>query len=284
MGRFGSLKEKHKTETVLAGLLLISIILIIISTNTVVFKPKQVGLTIFSTIQKGFSGVGSFFSRTVNSIGELQDLRAEHQELQKRMTEYRSLERDILELKNENAELREQLDFSNKIGYEHVAAEIIGKDPGNIFSTITINKGLVHGLKKGMPVIAYQDGFQGLVGKIVDLGRGTSNVLPLIDRSCYVAARLQTTRYEGLVSGRGRGEETVVMQYVKKRARNETKYGDLVITSGMRSLYPKGIYIGRVREIEAKEYETSLQLTIETIIDFSRLEYVFVLKTEGAQK
>ena len=284
MGRFGSLKEKHKTETVLAGLLLISIILIIISTNTVVFKPKQVGLTIFSTIQKGFSGIGSFFSRTVNSIGELQDLRAEYNELQKRMTEYRSLERDILELKNENAELREQLDFSNKIGYEHVAAEIIGKDPGNIFSTITINKGLVHGLKKGMPVIAYQDGFQGLVGKIVDLGRGTSTVLPLIDRSCYVAARLQTTRYEGLVSGRGRGEETVVMQYVKKRARNETKYGDLVITSGMRSLYPKGIYIGRVREIEAKEYETSLQLTIETIIDFSRLEYVFVLKTEGAQK
>ena len=282
MGRFGSLKEKHKTETVLAGLLLISILLIIISTNTVVFKPKQVGLTIFSTIQKGFSGIGSFFSRTVNSIGELQDLKAEYKELRNRMTEYKSLERDILELKNENEELREQLEFSNKIGYDHVAAEIIGKDPGNIFSTIIINKGSVHGLKKGMPVIAYQDGFQGLVGKIVDLARGTSTVLPLIDRSCYAAARIQTARYEGLVSGRGRGEETVVMQYVKKRARNEIKYGDLVITSGMRSLYPKGIYIGRVREIEAKEYETSLQLTIETIIDFSRLEYVFVLKTEGA--
>ncbi len=282
MGRFGSLKEKHKTETVLAGLLLISILLIIISTNTVVFKPKQVGLTIFSTIQKGFSGIGSFFSRTVNSIGELQDLKAEYKELRNRMTEYKSLERDILELKNENEELREQLEFSNKIGYDHVAAEIIGKDPGNIFSTIIINKGSVHGLKKGMPVIAYQDGFQGLVGKIVDLGRGTSTVLPLIDRSCYAAARIQTARYEGLVSGMGRGEETVVMQYVKKRARNEIKYGDLVITSGMRSLYPKGIYIGRVREIEAKEYETSLQLTIETIIDFSRLEYVFVLKTEGA--
>ena len=48
----------------------------------------------------------------------------------------------------------------------------------------------------------------------------------------------------------------------------------------MNSLYPKGIYIGKVRAIRAKEYDTSLELAIDPVVDFSRLEYVFVLVTE----
>jgi rod shape-determining protein MreC len=102
-------------------------------------------------------------------------------------------------------------------------------------------------------------------------------VQPILDPNCYVAARLQNTRYEGLVSGAGAGQNLVTMSYVPKRARDEIKYGDLVITSGMSSIYPKGIYVGRIRGIGAKEWETSLDLTIEPIVDFSTLEYVFVI-------
>ena len=174
---------------------------------------------------------------------------------------------------------RSQLGFSERIGYKHISAEIIGKDPGNFFDTITINRGRKDGVEYNMPVIAFQDGYQGLIGKVVHVGFQAAEILPIYDRSCYVAARLQSSRYEGLVSGDGRGE-TVKMQYIKKYARNEIKSGDLVITSGMESIYPKGIYIGRVREIGGKEYDTSLILEIEPIIDFSRLEYVFVLGVE----
>ena len=72
-----------------------------------------------------------------------------------------------------------------------------------------------------------------------------------------------------------------MLKYVKKRARTEIRYGDLLITSGMSSIYPEGIYIGRVRTIGAKEYESTLALTVEPIIDFSKLEYVFVLRQEN---
>jgi rod shape-determining protein MreC len=70
------------------------------------------------------------------------------------------------------------------------------------------------------------------------------------------------------------------MSYVKKLALNEVQYGELVVTSGMGQLFPQGIHIGRVREMTAIGYEASLELEVEPIADFSRLEYVFILDTE----
>jgi len=56
--------------------------------------------------------------------------------------------------------------------------------------------------------------------------------------------------------------------------------GDPVITSGMRSLFPEGIQIGFVHGILSRPYETSLEIQVESVIDFSRLEYVFILNEE----
>ncbi|TFG59436.1 MAG: rod shape-determining protein MreC, partial [Spirochaetales bacterium] len=173
------------------------------------------------------------------------------------------------------------LGFSQKLEIGHVPAEIIAKDPGNFFNTITVNKGSSHGIKPDMPVIALQDGFEGLVGKVAGVGLMTSEIIPIYDRNCFVAARLMNTRYEGLTSGQGNYSDFIKMRYVKKNARTEIQYGDLVITSGMNSIYPRGIYLGRIRNIAAKDYETSLELEVEPILDFSKLEYVFILQVES---
>jgi rod shape-determining protein MreC len=68
------------------------------------------------------------------------------------------------------------------------------------------------------------------------------------------------------------------MRYVSDQARTEIGYGDLVITSGMSSVYPKGIHIGTVVSVEAQPYDTSLELKLDPIVDFERLEYVFVIR------
>lgn len=268
---------KNKTGATLIALLLISLIFLVLSTNSIQLSTRSFGLSLFSLSQSGISKMSDFFSQTVNSINELKKLRLQYAEMEERLNEYRQLERNISELQTENEQLREQLGFSEKIGYEHLSAEIIGKDPGNYFNTIMINRGKRDGVEINMPVIAFQDGFQGLIGKVVTVGACCSEVLPLFDRSCYVAARMQSSRYEGLVSGKGGDDSRLIMQYVKKHARSEIKYGDLVITSGMNSIFPRGIYIGRVRNIGGKEYDTSLNIELEPVIDFSRLEYVFVL-------
>lgn len=260
------------------GLLLLSLIMLSFSTKSIILKPKEIGFTIFSMLQSGISGVGSFVSDTINSVGELRRLKEEYTEVQQKLTQYRELERDFLQIVNENRILREQLDFSSSLSFERIAAEIIAKDPGNEFSSIVINKGRRHGIEKDMSVIAFQDGFQGLVGKVIEAGAITSKVMPLYDGSCYVAARLQESRYEGLVQGGGNPNVPLIMDYVRKRAKEEIQYGDLVTSSGMQSLYPKDIYIGRVRAMNAQEWESSMELEVEPIIDFSRLEYVFILK------
>jgi rod shape-determining protein MreC len=128
-----------------------------------------------------------------------------------------------------------------------------------------------------MPVVAFQEDLEGLVGRVVAVGPGSSQVLPLYDPSCQVSARLDESRFEGLVLGQGSDRAMLLMRYVKKIATDRVEYGDLVVTAGLGGLYPAGINVGRVRDIRAETYETSLTLEIEPVIDFDRLEYVYVL-------
>lgn len=268
---------KHRNGSLFLGLILASIILLGISTRSVTVNPKQVGFSVFSLLQRGVSEVGGFFSRVVNSLGELRRLRDSYEQLQDTLHDYRINERELVELRRENARLQEMLGFSESLSYEHVVAEAIGRDSGNLFTTIIINKGSAHGIVRNQPVVTYQGGFQGLVGRVVEVAAVSALVLPVYDVTCYVPGRLQKTRYTGLSRGGGDFLSLLRMTSVPKSAREQINVGDLVVTSGLSSIYPKDIYIGRVRRIGAKEWEASLELDIEPIVDFSRLEYVFVL-------
>jgi rod shape-determining protein MreC len=104
--------------------------------------------------------------------------------------------------------------------------------------------------------------------------------MPVYDLSFYVSARLSDSRYEGLVEGQGNPEASLLMRSIPKRAREEINYGDLIVTSGIGGVYPPGITIGRVSNILYQEYETSMSVEMDPSIDFSRLEYVFVIELE----
>ncbi|WP_455381487.1 rod shape-determining protein MreC [Salinispira pacifica] len=273
--QFRDFATKNRTVLTLVVCVVFSLISLSFSSQSFVLRPKEVGLSVFSLIQSGIYQVGSFFSRTVTSVKELGELRRNYTVLLDRVKQYEGIQNDITELRQENARLKSILDFSQGMSYRNIAAQIIGKDPGNIFSTIMINKGSADGVRANMPVVAVQDGVQGLVGKIESVGVKTSMVLPLYDHLTYVAARLQRTRYEGLVNGGG--DSSISMQWVEKTAAKYIETGDLVITSGMNSIYPKGLRIGMVSSISARPSDTSLQLNIKPIIDFAKLEYVFVI-------
>lgn len=270
----------HREAAVYVLLIIFALMLLSVQSASVVAQSKGFGYSVASVFQMGVSRAGNFFSDTFNSITELRKLRSEYDQLREKINEYQHIERDILDLQRENERLKTLLGFSEELSRPHVAARIVAKDVSTLFGGITINKGEKHGIKEEEAVIAYSGGFQGLVGRVVEVGEYTAQILPVIDRSSYVAARMRINRYEGLVRGGGAGTESVYMEFVKKRAKEEIGFGDLVLTSGLSSIYPRGIYIGRVRSFEAPEWEPSLTLEIEPIVDFSRLEYVFVLKSE----
>ena len=280
-----NLRERGRTKknaVVFVLLLLINTVMLITDSRSKdALKPSEIGLSFISVFQKGFTYTSGFFSGTVNSISELKRVKSEYNKLIKKIAAYESLEKNYREIERENTELRKQLGFEKTSAVEKIPAVIIGSDPGNIFNTLIIDKGTKDGIVKNMPVVAFYEGFQGLVGRVVETGQSSSKVLPVYDKSFYAAARLQNLRYEGLVNGSSNTKNRIFMSYVNKNGKERISYGDIVITSGMKSIYPKGIYIGRVRSISAREYETSLQLEIEPTVDFSRLEYVFILKQDS---
>ncbi len=275
-------ESRIKKETLLFILLLLvnSVLMVSDRRGKEVLKLSELGFSFLSVFQQGFAYFTDFINETGNSINELKKIKTEYRDLLKKVSEYESLEKDYLDLKRENEEMRRQLSLSGNSKMEKIPAQITGSDPGIFYNTIIIDKGSKHGITKDMAVVAFYEGFQGLVGRVIETGAYSSKIIPLYDKKFSAAARLQNLRYEGILSGNGDSRSLCLMNYVNKNARDKIGYGDVVVTSGMSSIYPGGIYIGRVRSVVAKEYETSLELEIEPVVDFSRLEYVFVLKKE----
>jgi rod shape-determining protein MreC len=276
-------KKLNADAYVFAALFLVSFSLLLFSTRSFVIDIKDTGLSVFSGMRGGLNSVASFVVDTVDSIQELALLREQYKELVDRMTRYEQLERNAAEIRAENLRLREQLGFSHVLQYKHIQAEIIGRDPDNLFKALVVNKGKIHGIEKDMPVIAYQNGMQALVGKIIQAGQLESLVLPLYDEQAYVSSRFSQSRYEGITGGQGRGDQPLLVKSIDKRAHYDVNVGDLVITSGLGGVYPAGITIGRVSRILFREDEASMEAELNPAINFSKLEYIFVIGPENAE-
>jgi len=272
----------HKAAVTLAVLLSLSVLGIVFSSPGSVGGPVRVIGSVLGAVQRGVSGAGSFVGSSVHSVRELGQLREDYEDLLERLREYEAIERDIRDLEREIEALRETLGFSRRIAYDNIPARVIARDPGNFFATMTLNRGARDGVETDMPVIAVQDGRQGLIGRVRNVTNRTSAVKPIFDSSSYVAARLRESRYEGLIQGGGIGSTTLTMRYVPDSARAEVSYGDMIVTSGMSAVYPAEIQVGMVDAIHSRPYETSLEIEVTPIVDFSRLEYVFVLAPEEA--
>jgi len=285
-----SLKGRRKTPGtplntnifVFSGLMIISIVMLMLSSSNVVSNVKNAGLSMFFGVRGGIFEVTSFVSRTVLSVRELSELRREHAELITQLERYEEIERSSAEIYQENIRLREQLDFSRTLRYRRIPAQISGWDPDNLYSALVINKGSYSGVSNNMAVIAIQGGIQALVGKVIQTGTFESLVMPVFDINSQVSARFSVSRFEGIVEGLGNSEIPLLMRFIPRRARNDINVGDIIISSGMGGIIPAGINIGRVSAMNTREYENTMEVEIIPMIDFSRLEYVFVIEPEAA--
>ena len=287
---FGALSQKsggklpgtqiNANILVFVTLVLISTLMLMLSSRNFILDIKNAGLSIFSGVRGGLYEVSSFVSRTVLSVKELANLRREHADLLRQLDRYQELERSNAEIYQENIRLKEQLDFAGTLRYRRIPAQISGRDPDNLFSAVVINKGSYSGVSNNMAVVAWQNGTQALVGKVIQTGAFESLVMPVFDINSLVSSRFSVSRFEGIIEGQGSSETPLLMRFVPKRARDEINIGDIVITSGMGGIFPAGINIGRVGAVNILEYETTLEVEVIPMIDFSRLEYVFVIEAE----
>lgn len=264
-------------EMVFVIFVVLSSVMLAFSSGGFILNFKQIGFSLFSSAQRGINTVATTVVNTVNAVNELSKLREENAALTEKLKNYEYMQRNNIEVRKENERLLEQLDFSRAVPQKNFAARIIGRDPEGLYSALTIDKGRLKGIRKNMPVIAIQNGQVGIVGKVVTVGLLTSLVMPVYDSKCSLSVRIQDSRDIGIVSGMGNVDSSLLLRYIKKRARDNVKIGSIIVTSGESANYPRDIPVGTIIETRAFDYDSSLEIDIAPIIDFSRLENVLVL-------
>lgn len=276
-GRVKSPLHFRLSECVLVLMIAFSGISLGFSGGGFIVNFDKLGFTVFSSLQKAVHAVENVFTGTVTAVRDMAHLRSEYQQLTEKLKDYEFLQRNNTEIRKENERLKEQLDFATEIKYRNIPAQIIGRNPDRQYSGITLNKGARNGIKKGMPVIAVQAGNVGVVGRIITVGVGTSMMMPVYDVRCNISSRIQNTRDLGIVSGNGSSDGALSLKYIRKRVMDDFNYGDIVVTSGENGNYMRDIPVGRISKITVLDYDSSLNIELDPIIDFNRLENVLVI-------
>jgi rod shape-determining protein MreC len=168
-----------------------------------------------------------------------------------------------------NDRLKKLLDLKNSLRMQTVAATVIGEDGTPWFKTIVIDRGSVDGLREGLPVIASD----GVVGQLVKVAAGSSRVLLLTDHASGISAIVQRTRARGVIKGEG-GSRCSLEFSLRE---DDVKVGDIVLTSGIGRVFPKGLPVGEVTMVKKGEYGIFQTIEVRPKVNISRLEEVLVI-------
>lgn len=253
-------KKKFKKVTTCLIFILISIIL---SYSIPLFRKSAT-----DTLKYPLS-LFAWVNREIRAIIFYRRFFSENEKLKKEISSLRQKIARAEELSIENKRLQNLLSFKQKSPHTLVASKIIARDPSNWSSVIIIDKGKRDGIKPSLAVITDQ----GLVGKVMETGNTTSKIMLINDPNLGVSAILKRSRQEGLVSGMLKN--LLIMRYLSVDI--DIEVSDVVITSGLSQIFPKGLTIGSVIEIGSEFSGLSRFAIVKPAVDFSSLEEVLVV-------
>ena len=231
---------------------------------------EQVTFGVFAEVQRSMtvvvSGIRHFWSGYVG----LRDVREENAELKQQLADVQVQLQQQRALADRSRGLDRLLGLRERLTLNTVAAEVIALGATPDFRTMTIDKGSQQGLKSDMAIIAPA----GVVGRVVVPSLRAAKVQLLIDRNAAAGALIERSRAQGVVVGAG--DELLRLEYVSEIA--DVAVGDVVVTSGIDGIFPKGFIIGRVETVE-RSGRTYRRVTVSPAVDFSSLEEVLVVLT-----
>lgn len=220
--------------------------------------------TVIDDVADGVSGWWQHYLWLVETEERNDQLEQENRQL-------RSALQQVDEFRLQNERLRKLLAFVDDVDRPALPAQVIGEDVSSWARTVTIDKGLRAGLRVGLPVVAAE----GVVGRIIKAAPNSSRVLLVTDASSAIAALVQRTRTRGVA--RGRGAE-MSLDYALRDA--DIERDDLLVTSGMGGVFPKGLPLGRISLVERDQYGLFQRVEVAPAVDFSHLEEVLVVVGE----
>lgn len=226
-------------------------------------------LTLFSPFLRGASSMTSGVAGKWDRYAGLRGVEEENHRLRAQVGTLLLQAREAEEARREAERLRALLDLRDTSHPASIAARVIARGGAGSARVLLLDRGSNQGVARQQPVITPR----GAVGRVVEAAPGVAKVLSLVDPNSGVAAIVQRTRVQGVLVGEG--EDSCRLEFVSDDAPVEV--GDVVVTSGLDAIFPKGVLLGVISEVgEAQGLTRYVQVRPE--VDPHRLEEVLILK------
>jgi rod shape-determining protein MreC len=231
---------------------------------------ESVTFGLFAEVQRGSSSGVSGIRTVWERYGSLRSVERENIELKQKLETVQVELQERRALADRARGLQQLLELRDRSNLRTVAAEVIASSASPDFRTLTIDKGTNQEVRGDMAVIAAD----GVVGRVVVPSGRAAKVQLLIDRNAAAGALVERSRAQGVV--KGVGDDRLELQFVSETA--DVATGDLVVTSGIEGIFPKGFTIGHVDAVE-KTGPSYKRITVKPAVNFSSLEEVLVVLT-----
>lgn len=175
----------------------------------------------------------------------------------------------LRETQQENVRLRKLLSFQEKYNLQSIVARVIAKDVSTEFRAIRLNRGEDAGIRRNMAVLTNE----GVVGRILRTTSSTADVVTVLDLQSAIDGVNERSRARGVIEGLT--DEACQMRFTIRT--DDIQPGDMLISSGLGGIFPKGIPIGTVSKVNRKPFGITQDVEVKPIVDFSKLEEVLVV-------
>ncbi|WP_176758769.1 rod shape-determining protein MreC [Thiohalorhabdus denitrificans] len=193
--------------------------------------------------------------------------------LRKRLEHLEAENQELGALRRENERLRQLLNEAQRLKRSVSAAQIIAESPDPFHHTVTVSRGQRHGVHPGQPVLSAQ----GVVGQVSSRSPLSAQVILLTDPNSGIPVLVRDSRVRGILAGTG-SKDKLELRYVPSSARVKT--GDILVTSGLGGVFPKGIKAARVEEVVRDPHSPFAEITARPTVPVSRLEDVLLLEQD----
>ncbi len=243
----------------LVALCVVSVVIVTLYFREGPSGPVHVLRSAAQTVAAPFSWAGSQLARPFVALGNVvRNATADSATLSELELENAGLRQQLAQMteyEQENARLEELLDLTSAYGMRGKAARVIGRSTDSWNDTITIDKGATDGERLDMPVTCGT----GVVGQVTSVAATSATVRLISDPQSGISAMLQSSRASGIVSGSVDG--TLRLQYVDSSV--SVTVGELVVTSGLGGVYPKGLPLGTVTSVTTNPSDLYHEITID---------------------
>ncbi len=262
---------RHREGLLLVVLILSSILMISrqVRDQAGMTYFRRTVITVMAPLQSGFSSVIGGVQGLWNDYLFLFDTREENALLRDEVSRLRSEVQELREELYRAGRLEEFAAYRSETGLSGTAARVIGESPDPWTRTIVVNLGEAEGVRRAMPVVTPG----GLVGSVETTSDHSAVVRLIVDRASRVPVLISRSRARAVLEGENSG--TCQLKYLDRT--EDVQQGDIVITSGLAGLYPRGIEVGTVTRIVKKDYGLYQYAKVLPKAPLNRLEDVLIL-------